>query len=144
MNGKQAFKLTIVLLAILAFAGLTACSQSSPAASPTISGTPSQSGQPTRTAPPGTAFPRPPASSQAAPLITNPANLLKGSGNINIALDANLNFDTGGKISQLKVKKGDRITKGSLLAALDTTNLSVAVSQARVTLDQAILSKKKR
>jgi multidrug resistance efflux pump len=148
MNGKQAFKLTIVLLAILAFAGLTACSQSSPAASPTTSnnpsipGSPGPSGQPTRTVPAGLSFPKPTTTPQAAPLITNPANLLKGSGNINIALDANLNFDTGGKISQLKVKKGDRITKGSLLAALDTTNLSVAVSQARVTLDQAILSKK--
>jgi multidrug resistance efflux pump len=147
MSGEKGIKLAIILLALIAIISLTACSQSSPAASPTTSnnpsipGSPGPSGQPSKTVPPGGAIPKP-TTPQAAPLITNPANILKGSGNINIALDANLNFDTGGKISQLKVKKGDRITKGSLLAALDTTNLSVAVSQARVTLDQAVLSKK--
>jgi HlyD family secretion protein len=65
---------------------------------------------------------------------------VQASGTITIAIDANLNFDTGGKIIKLSVKKGDRVTKGQLLAALDTSTLGVAVAQAQVNLDQAILA----
>jgi multidrug resistance efflux pump len=78
---------------------------------------------------------------QATPLIpVNPGNTVQGSGTIAIALDANLNFDTGGKIANLYVKQGDSVTKGKVLAKLDTSSLEATIAQDVVNLDQAILA----
>jgi RND family efflux transporter MFP subunit len=60
-----------------------------------------------------------------------------GSGRISIPNDAKLAFGSGGKLTRLTVKEGDRVAKGALLAQLDTASLEVAMAQARVGIDQA-------
>ena len=62
---------------------------------------------------------------------------VSGSGKIAISKDANLSFSSGGKLAVLNVKEGDVITKGTVLAKLDTASLELAASQAKVALDQA-------
>jgi HlyD family secretion protein len=109
--------------------------------SPAATATPGQSGAPARTGPPGSSFPKPEAASQQTSFIpANQAAAVKGSGSITISKDANLTFDTGGKIALLYVEEGDLVTKGKLLAKLDTTTLEASLAQAQVNLDQAILS----
>jgi HlyD family secretion protein len=62
---------------------------------------------------------------------------VNGSGKIVYSTDAKLAFDTVGKIEKLTVKEGDRVTKGSILAQLETDNLELALSQAKVAAAQA-------
>ena len=62
---------------------------------------------------------------------------VNGSGKIAISNDANLGFGSGGKLVTLNVKEGDTVTKGMVLAKLDTASLELALSQAQVGLDQA-------
>src|SRR5262245_58484484 len=50
------------------------------------------------------------------------------------AADLALNFGTAGTITAVKVKPGDRVTKGQVLAQLDTTSLTMAVTQAHANL----------
>jgi HlyD family secretion protein len=57
---------------------------------------------------------------------------VNGTGKTYYANDAKLAFDTAGKIEKLLVKEGDRVTKGSILAKLDTGDLELALSQAKV------------
>ncbi len=61
---------------------------------------------------------------------------VNGSGKIAISNYANLSFGSGGKLAVLNVKEGDTVTKGTVLAKLDTASLEVALSQAQVALDQ--------
>ncbi len=74
---------------------------------------------------------------------------VSGSGNIETATDANLSFSSGGRIARIYVEKGDRVTKGDILAELDIDSLELAKEQAEyaltqteVTLTQAELSQK--
>jgi HlyD family secretion protein len=48
-----------------------------------------------------------------------------------------LTFKTSGKLKDLKVSVGDRVTKGQVLALLDTTDLQTALDQAKANLSQA-------
>jgi len=61
---------------------------------------------------------------------------VSGSGNIEIADDADLAFDIGGRIERINVEEGDNVAAGDVLAKLDTTDLELALAQARVTLTQ--------
>lgn len=47
------------------------------------------------------------------------------------AHDLTLGFVTGGKIGQVKVKAGDKVTKGQVLATLDAENIRGALTQAQ-------------
>jgi HlyD family secretion protein len=58
-----------------------------------------------------------------------PANELVLRGNIDIR-QVELAFDASGRIEQLLVKEGDPVTKGELLARLDTTRLQLQLAQA--------------
>ncbi|MCX6762068.1 MAG: HlyD family efflux transporter periplasmic adaptor subunit [Candidatus Moranbacteria bacterium] len=49
-----------------------------------------------------------------------------------------LNFELGGRISKVFVKKGDKVATGESIAMLDNANLSGQVEQARATLDKAV------
>ena len=153
MIRSKAITLAMVLLALLTCISLAACSKAPPATPPATATSPGKPETPAkpaspgqaeasaRTGPPGSTLPKPAAPSQQTPIIpTSQANIVKGSGSISVAIDANLSFDTGGKIGMLYVKRGDRVTKGKLLASLDTTSLELALAQARVNLDQATLS----
>jgi len=48
-----------------------------------------------------------------------------------------LTFKTSGKLAELKVGVGDRVSSGQVLAVLDPSDLQTALDQARANLDQA-------
>ncbi len=62
---------------------------------------------------------------------------ISGSGNIVVADEADLAFDTSGKIDRIYVEEGDEVSKGEVLAGLDTDYLELALAQAQAALDQA-------
>ncbi len=62
---------------------------------------------------------------------------VNGSGKTAVSTDARLAFGTGGKIEKLTVKKGDCVTRGMLLARLETDTLELAVLQAETAEAQA-------
>ncbi len=62
---------------------------------------------------------------------------VSGSGNIETSEDANLSFGAGGRIDRIYIEEGDRITKGDILAELDTDSLELARDQAQYALTQA-------
>lgn len=62
---------------------------------------------------------------------------VSGSGNIAISENANLAFGTSGKIERIYVEEGDEVTKGEVLARLNTGPLELVVAQAQAALDQA-------
>lgn len=59
--------------------------------------------------------------------------LVNGSGKVVVFSDAKLSFGSSGKIAVENVKEGDKVTKGQLLAKLDTAALELALSGAKVT-----------
>ncbi len=62
---------------------------------------------------------------------------VSGSGNIEVVEEVNLAFGTGGKVAKIYVKEGDWVTKGEMLAQLETDDLELAVTQAEVAVTQA-------
>lgn len=48
-----------------------------------------------------------------------------------------LSFKTGGVISRIYVKEGDKVTRGQLLATLDLTEMNAAVQQATIGYEKA-------
>lgn len=62
---------------------------------------------------------------------------VNGAGKIDYSNDANLSFGMAGKIEKLSIKKGDTVTKGTVLAQLETDNLELALSQVKVAEAQA-------
>jgi HlyD family secretion protein len=73
-------------------------------------------------------------------LPNNQANTVSGDGTTTVATYANLYFGTAGQIETLSVNQGDHVTKGTVLAKLDTTSLEPALAQATVAMDQAKLA----
>ncbi len=67
---------------------------------------------------------------------------VSATGNIQPEADVRLNFQTNGTVAEIKVKVGDRVKKGDLIAKLDTTDLELALSQAQAALEQAQASAK--
>jgi HlyD family secretion protein len=61
---------------------------------------------------------------------------VSGSGNIAVTNEANLAFGSGGKIDKIYVDEGDEVSKGEVLAKLDTSALELALTQAEVALIQ--------
>ncbi|HEX4744770.1 MAG TPA: biotin/lipoyl-binding protein [Candidatus Limnocylindria bacterium] len=59
------------------------------------------------------------------------------SGSVNAGGTIRLNFQTSGRVAEILVKVGDRVTAGQLLARLDTATLEVAVAQAQANLTSA-------
>jgi HlyD family secretion protein len=62
---------------------------------------------------------------------------VSGSGNIETSEDANLSFGAGGRIDKIYIEEGDWVTKGEILAELDTDSLELAMDQAQYALTQA-------
>jgi HlyD family secretion protein len=67
---------------------------------------------------------------------------VSATGNIQPEADVRLNFQTTGTVADVKVKVGDRVKKGDLIAKLDTTDLELALSQSQAALEQAQASAK--
>jgi HlyD family secretion protein len=62
---------------------------------------------------------------------------VSGSGNIGVSHEASLAFGSGGKVDKVYVKEADKVSKGDVLAKLDTGALELALAQAKMTLAQA-------
>ena len=62
---------------------------------------------------------------------------VNGTGKAIYDNDAKLAFGSSGKIKELPVTKGDSVTQGTMLARLDTDNLELTLSQAKVAQAQA-------
>ena len=60
-----------------------------------------------------------------------------GDGNIEASSHERLTFGSGGKVDKISVKEGDKVSKGDVLAKLDTGALELAEAQAQVALIQA-------
>jgi RND family efflux transporter MFP subunit len=65
---------------------------------------------------------------------------VNGSGKVGVEADAKPSFGPGGKIVNLYIKEGDTVTKGMVLAKLETDSLELALSQAQVAQAQADVS----
>jgi len=62
---------------------------------------------------------------------------VNGNGRFSYVNEAYLSFGTGGKIEQIYVKKGDSVSKGMVLARLDTRSLELSLAQAEASVAQA-------
>ncbi len=70
-----------------------------------------------------------------------------GRGNVTVSVTATgpvsaitsipLSFKESGKLAEIKVNVGDHVTKGQVLATLDTSDLQIALEQAQASLAQA-------
>ena len=65
------------------------------------------------------------------------------SGVVEEGKSVNAAFMTGGKLSSLNVKEGDRVRKGQLLATIDNTDYLIGVNQLQVQYDQMAAEKKR-
>jgi len=59
---------------------------------------------------------------------------VSGSGNIEVSDEGKLAFGVGGRIDKIYIEEGDSVTGGDVLARLDTDDLELALTQARVAL----------
>lgn len=62
---------------------------------------------------------------------------VSATGNIQPESDAKLSFQVAGQMAEVLKQQGDRVVKGEAIARLDTTDLSIAVSQAEASIQQA-------
>lgn len=65
------------------------------------------------------------------------SNALKATGTLQSASQASLAFQVAGRIKDLKIKEGDGVKAGTVLAALDTSVLEFQIAQAQAGLDLA-------
>jgi len=65
---------------------------------------------------------------------------ITADGNIEALSHDKLTFSSGGKVEEISVREGDRVSKGDVLARLDTSALELAEVQAQVALAQAQLA----
>ncbi|MFK0219461.1 efflux RND transporter periplasmic adaptor subunit [Streptomyces vinaceus] len=62
---------------------------------------------------------------------------VSGSGSLSSPSDAGVNFSTGGRLTEVGVKPGDKVTKGQLLGKVDPTSATETLTQARASLTAA-------
>jgi multidrug efflux pump subunit AcrA (membrane-fusion protein) len=75
------------------------------------------------------------------PTVKSDINVtVTGDGNIEASSHERLTFGGGGKVDEISVKEGDRVSKGVVLARLDTGALELAEAQAQVALTLAQLA----
>lgn len=61
-------------------------------------------------------------------------SVVSASGNLSGKNTANLKFKISGKLAYLNVSSGDKVTRGLVIAGLDTQDLSITLQQAQNTL----------
>lgn len=66
----------------------------------------------------------------------NVAATVTATGPISAATSVPLSFKESGKLTSIKVSVGEQVTQGQVLTTLDTTDLQVALDQAKATLAQ--------
>ncbi|MCW2752428.1 MAG: secretion protein HlyD [Aeromicrobium sp.] len=62
---------------------------------------------------------------------------VSASGTIDPADEADLDFEVSGRVTSVKVKAGDTVSKGDVLAKLDTVSLDAALASAEAQLEAA-------
>lgn len=62
---------------------------------------------------------------------------VSGSGNIEISKEVKLAFGVGGRIDKMYVKEGDEVSKGQVLARLETDVLELALAEAEMSQTKA-------
>jgi HlyD family secretion protein len=140
----------LVILFILIGAFVIACSTETP--TPTRAPAPAPA-TPTANEPPGArptgGFPgggtpgaRPtggaPGNQPAAsPAARTTLNRIRATGNLVSANQVTLAFQAGGRVKEIRVKEGDQVKAGALIAAYDTTALDAQIVQAQASLDSA-------
>ena len=62
---------------------------------------------------------------------------VSGSGTIEPARQADLEFKVSGRVTTVKVKAGDKVAKGDVLATLDTVSLDASLASAKAQLEAA-------
>ena len=62
---------------------------------------------------------------------------VSGSGNLEASEDAMLSFGIGGRIEKIYVEEGDQVSKGDILAKLETDALELAVTQTKLAVAEA-------
>jgi len=65
---------------------------------------------------------------------------VSGTGNIEVSNETKLSFGVGGKIEKIYVDEGDEVSKGDVLAKLETDTLELALNEAKVAYSQAQIS----
>ena len=135
-------KMALITASFLVLVGVVACSSGEMDPTTNTAPSPQQSKIPNVSS----TGPKLPATEVGiSPQSTNtlsgiPANNISGDGTIGIANYANLYFGSAGQITAINVNEGDYVTKGKVLAKLDTTSLEAALALAKVNLDQAKLA----
>ncbi len=119
--------LVLLFMIILVVGSLAACTAAQPSSSP--SGIKAGSGS--------LAIKTPVPSKSSAVTTVTPQNKVSGTGTIDAANYANLNFGSAGQVIAINVKKGDHVTRDAVLAKLDTADLEVALAQAKVAQGQS-------
>ena len=115
-------RLSILSLATAVVAALVACSPSHPASATSAAADP----------------PRNTVVVQVAAVTKRSfASNIIISGTIGSETEARLSFKTGGIIDSMKVRDGDQVRKGQLLATLNPTEINAQVEQAKEGLDKA-------
>ena len=72
-------------------------------------------------------------------LTTGPVSMpVHTSGTLEAAEELKLSFKTGGIVSRILVRDGDRVRKGDLLASLDLVEINANAEQARIGYDKAL------
>ena len=141
MRSKQVLA-TAIVLALLMIVSLAGCSKGSTAPqstsqpSTTVSAPPSRQVNSSSGTLPGATG----AAAQTPTATSVMQKLVSGTGTLAVATYANLYFGTAGQIKTLNVNPGDRVTRGTFLAKLDTTSLEASLALAKVNLSQAILA----
>ncbi|GHE39251.1 RND transporter [Streptomyces vinaceus] len=62
---------------------------------------------------------------------------VSGAGSLSSPSDAGVNFTTGGRLTEVDVKPGDKVTKGQQLGKVDATAATESLTQARASLTAA-------
>ncbi len=62
---------------------------------------------------------------------------VNAAGNVVATQDTKLGFQTSGRVAQVSVQVGDRVTQGQVLMQLDTTDLDLALRSAQDNLANA-------
>ena len=129
MSKQVLFRTDFVVLAlsILTMLALAACSPSGPTGGP-----PGGPGA----APKIAAVATPTAAPTAAPTATLVVSkTVRAVGNLTAPSQTSLAFQASGLLKEVKVKDGDRVKKGDVLAKLDTTQLDLQVIQAQTAVN---------
>ncbi len=66
---------------------------------------------------------------------------VSGSGTIEVLTERKLAFSSGGRIEKIYVDEGDKVNKGDALARIDTSALELALTQAKLSLVQAMVAR---